>query len=416
LSRLLMLGLAMAILWTFPAPAAAEDSLLTFREALSRALASSPDVHAARLRLEGARAWAKGAGALPNPELRLSGTSGEAGEDSNALSQRLEIAGQPGLRSRQARAEAEAREHGLEQVCREVARETGAAYYGSWEATRRREVAEEKLRLAEELGKSSLRRLELGDISRNEHLRVELETARAQAELAEARGEEGATRVRLNLLMGREAGAALRLPEAPGTPVLEEDSAPGPGTGILEERLLRRPDLEALRAGARAAGLEAELAGRAGAPDLEFSAYRSRLFSRGAEQGVQLSLVVPLWDWGGAGAAKSRLRREAEASQQDLEAGVLRARSQFEADRQVLQAAQARLEVLAGQLERFQKLSDMAHRGYEAGLLSFVEVLDTQQAFRQALLDHHSAQATWHRARLDLHLSSGGGLSAEEIP
>jgi len=414
LSRLLMLGLAMAILWTCPTPAAAEDSVLTLRDALSRALASNPDVHAARLRLEGARAWAEGAGALPNPELRLSGTSGDAGEDSNALIQRLEIAGQPGLRGRQARAEAQARQHELEQVCREVVRRTGAAYYGSWEASRRRDVAEERLRLAEELEKSSLRRLELGDISRNEHLRIELETARAQADLAEAGGEEGAARVRLNLLLGREAGAALTLPEDPGSPT--DGPGPEPGTEILEERLLARPDLEALRARARAASLEAELAGRAGAPDLEFSAYRSRLFSRGTEQGIQLSLVVPLWDWGTLGAAESRLRREAEASRADLEAGVLRARSESESDRQLLLAARARLEVLAGQLERFRKLSEMARRGYEAGLLSFVEVLDTQQAFRQALLDHLSAQATWHLARLDLHLSSGGGLSAEEIP
>lgn len=56
------------------------------------------------------------------------------------------------------------------------------------------------------------------------------------------------------------------------------------------------------------------MAGRAGAPDLQLSLYRSTLGSQNnVEQGGQLAVVVPLFDWGRLGAEHARERKLVEA-------------------------------------------------------------------------------------------------------
>lgn len=403
-----------------PAPPAVAAPVpeLPFREAVRQALSRHPSVAAARSRLEAAEGWARGAGAQPNPEVRLSATAGDPSEEANAVAQRWEIAGQTRLRAEAARAEAEAARHALQAVRRSVARETATAYYGAWEAGSRRDLAAERLELARRLEETSRRRLELGEISQNQHLRTELEVARAEADLAQAEGDASAARARLNLLLGRPPGEPLALPAgAPGA----EPRAPEGGFGELpsieavRQGVQALPELAALRSSARAAGLEADLAGRARSPDLELSGYRSRLFGQDVEQGVQLSVLFPLWDYGRLSAAEARLRGEARAREQDVSARLLALETELVAARETLLGAVARRDQLRGQVERSRRLAEMARIGYEAGLLSLPEVLDAQQAFRLAVLDYVAAEAAVQRAHGELYWSSGGALP-EETP
>lgn len=418
--RILLFAAALAA--ALPISVTAQEAMaapaLTFREAVGLAVSRHPAVAAARSRLQAAEAWSRGAGAQPNPEARLSATAGDPSDDANIVAQRWEIAGQTGLRAEAARAEADAARHALQSVRRSVARETATAYYGFWEAASRRELAAERLELARRLEETSRRRLELGEIAQNAHLRTEVEVARAEADLAQAEGDVAAARSRLNLLLGRAPGEPVLLP-APTEG--EEPRAPDGGFGELPTpEALRQgvkvlPELEALRSSARAAGLEADLAGRARFPDLELSGYRSRLFGRNVEQGVQISVLIPLWDYGRISASEARLRGEAQAREHDVSVRLLMLETELLAARESLLGATARRDLLRGQVERSRRLAEMARIGYEAGLLSLPEVLDAQQAFRLAVLDYVAAEAAVQRAHGDLHWSSGGALP-EETP
>ncbi|MEW6281408.1 MAG: TolC family protein, partial [Candidatus Eremiobacterota bacterium] len=167
-------------------PARASAEAWSLEACLSRVLAEHPELKAARGRVAAARAWADGAGAQPNPELRLAGTVGTPGEDANSLVQRLEIGGQAGLRGDIAELDVHRAELEALALERSLALRTGSAFYDLWEADQRARVAATRLELARELERVSRRRLEVGEISRNQFLRVELETARAEADLAEA--------------------------------------------------------------------------------------------------------------------------------------------------------------------------------------------------------------------------------------
>lgn len=433
--RLMALALAVALLGS--APAAAQDAPpparsspvepaaepgpappLTLEEALRLALERHPATLAARRRLEAAEAWADGAGAQPNPEVRLSATAGDAGEDANVVTQRLEIAGQTGLRAGAARAEAEAARHSLQASRREVARRTASAYYGLWQAEAIRAVGAERLDLARQLERTSLARLEAGEIAENAHLRTQLEVARAEADLAQAEGTAAAERARLNLLLGRLPEEPVVLPAAPDPAEPRAPEVFGP-PGTLEEirtRAQALPELEAMRSSARAARLEADLAGRARAPDLELSAYRSRLSGgSNVEQGLQLSVLFPLFDYGRISANEARLRLEAEARERDVAVRLLEVESELMASAQALRGAQARREILRTQLARARRLAEMARRGYEAGLLTLPEVLDAQSTFRLALQDFVTAEAAVRQSQADLYWLSGGAMP-EALP
>ncbi|MEW6278307.1 MAG: TolC family protein, partial [Candidatus Eremiobacterota bacterium] len=90
--------------------------------------------------LEGARLYAEGAGAPPNPELQVAATLGDPDETANSLVQRFELGGQPALRSDMAVLEVQAARADLSAARRQVALRVGAAYYGLWEARERLRV------------------------------------------------------------------------------------------------------------------------------------------------------------------------------------------------------------------------------------------------------------------------------------
>ncbi|MBI3927011.1 MAG: TolC family protein [Armatimonadetes bacterium] len=397
-------------------PGARADDGLTPLETLKEAIRSSPRVVAAEARLKGLREWSRGVGAQPNPELRLSATSGDAEEQSNSLVQTLEVFGQPGLRRSYGNALAEASHQELLEARLHAAVTAATAYYDLWEAQQEALVMIDRDAIAQRLLEVSARRLELGEISTSQHLRVELEAASARADRTRAEADEFAAEALLRGLLGRHE-------PLPPLPVLEEGRAPDlaltPDSESLDALLLQTeqnlPELVGARHRLDAAWLQTRLAGRENAPNIELSAYRSRLFAREAEQGLQLSLVVPLWDWGQSGAEVARLDGEAAALEHELQALVIETRYRVMQAWYRYQAAVQRRSQLEQQVSAFRRLSEMATRGYDAGLLSLPEVLETQRAFRQGRLEYVAAEAELQRSRIELHAASGDLLAQEEM-
>lgn len=382
-------------------------------DALRRAFAVYPEILALDARLEGARTYARGAGALSNPQLQLAGTVGDADENSNFLRQRVELGGQRGLRSDLAELAVRAAEAELSNARRTIALRAGAAYYGFWQARERLRVGQTRQQLAEHLESIARRRLEAQEIARNEYQLVQLEAARATAQQVDLVADERVARARLNLYLASPDEQILALP-ASVLPVPEAPTyltEPLPDLQTLTARAQSfRSDLERACLEAQEAELEADLVGSEMAPELEFAAYRSRLYGT-AEQGVQLSLLVPLWDWGRVGALEARQRKRAEALTRLVELRRLEIGLEVREAWERFQAARQKREVLKVQAEHAATVAQTSQKAYELGFLSLVQVLQAQNAFTDVLLDWLAAEGNFHQATLELHWISGGNSS-----
>ena len=399
--------LVLLLLWAPPVRA----QPLFPEEAVRQALAADPRLKKAHALTEAAQAYAQGAGALPNPVLQLSAVAGDADEGANSLSQTLEIAGQPRLRRKTAEEAALASAATEEALRREIELETVEAYYGLWERAALDNLARLQLELAQELQGAALKRLQLGEISTSEHFRSQLLTAQAEATQAQTESDLKIAQQTLALLLA--AGAPVVLPLVPGElPVAPAFALPEnfEALAVRQDNALSRPELEAARREANSTEFEAELAARAGAPDLQLSAYRSTL-GHAPEQGVQLSLVIPLFDWGQLGANHARQAKLAEARRYDVEILQRQVQAELGTARAQYEAAFKKRQAMADQAARHLFLSKTARQGYEVGLLSLVEVLDAQTAYRQGLQAYIEAEAEFHRARLRLWWASGQSLS-----
>ena len=394
---------------------AAQQPPLTLQEAVAFGVERHPEVQARRLRVEAARAFAEGTGTQPNPVLTVAGVLGDAQEETNNFTQRLEISGQPRLRSEIARLELERESLGLIALERKLALRVSKAYYDAWAASRRLDVGLTRQQLAERLEFVALRRFQVGEVSRNEYLRAQLEKARADAELAAVQAEQKGSLLQLALLLGRDPSQPIALPVP-----LEAPEAFTSGQALAIEQLLERarsrPEVAAAERNVTLGEKETELAGKAMAPSLEFMAYRSKLFGDNIEEGLMLSLSLPLFDYGEVGAEVAKREGETRARRVDRDSVLL------ELDLEVQEAWQRQLEFegrrnsLRQQTERYRELSELSQRGYDSGVLTLVETLDTQRAYREALLERIRAEAETQVSRMELHLVSGGVYPVEEKP
>lgn len=375
------------------------DQALTLSEALRLCLATHPAVSEARAQVEGLAGYTNSIGSQPNPVLTLSGTAGEPGEDANSVVQSLEISGQPRLRRLASAQELAAAELALEALRRSLALELARAYFTLWEQSQTEQLAATQLELARALVRASQRRLEEGAISRNQHLRSQLAEAAASARLAELKGQVDAASADLNLLLGRSPQQPLQL-ETPGLAPLAA------GLEELDGRLAEQPELAAAHQTLLARQTDLELAQKGNAPRLQLSAYSSRLYGN-STQGAQLSLVIPLWDWGQQEAAERRAAGQAEAQAAQVERVRLELRRRLAQSYALYQSSQARVAALEEQASHYRELSEMAHRGYQAGLLDLVEVLETEKAYRNSAEQTVQARAQAALSGLELRLLSG---------
>lgn len=383
-------------------PARAQSSLSP-ADVMRQAVQVQPAVREARFRWESARGYASGIGAQPNPTLRLTGTVGDPVEEANAVIFPYELGARPRLRGESAHAEAQARLRDLESERRRVALQAGQAYYDLWEAYVVARVAHERVGLAEQMAYSSKRRWEVGEISRNQFLRADLEAARARAEEATARADEAVALTRLNQWLARAPATPVDLP-APGSGLPAAPAGPvagEPPAAALTDQPERLPEIEALKAAQRASELQVQLAERLGSPNLQLQLYRAR-FGPGSEQGIALSISFPLWDWGQNAAEYERRLGLARAAGAAVDNLLLEVRQRAAAALARYRGALARRQILAEQVQRFVVLSEQARRAYDAGLMTLVEVFDTQNSYRLALQSYISAEAEVQRTLLQL--------------
>lgn len=401
--------LALGFLLAAPYPGTAQelpDPTLVIAEVLN----THPAIRRALHGLEAAQATLEGSRAQPNPTLTLAATAGDAGENSNALTQSFEISGQPRLRQEQARARLESAHLLLGQVRRQVAAQVYGAWLDLWEKRHLALMAQMRMDLMKEMVRVTRRRYEVGEIPQNESLRVELAATEAEAALATALAEYSTASRSLRILRQEtDLAEPPTLPAPTNQEILATldgpPLAPANSPWTLEETLTAAEDqleLSALRQEQKALLLTAEIIGKERAPQLGVSLYRSRFFGGSIEQGAQLSISWPIFDWGSIGAQKKAQISQAGAQLAEIEEKALDLRREVAELWNQWRAAQTVRDLLIAQAARYEELARESRIGYDLGLLSLTDVLQTETAFRQAGVELIQAQARIRRLELAL--------------
>ncbi|MFA7483779.1 MAG: TolC family protein [Vulcanimicrobiota bacterium] len=343
-------------------------------------LSRHPAIHKANELVRSAEFGLKASGLQPNPTLTLSVTAGDAGEDSNALTQNLEISGQPSLRHNIAKANLESVLQQRQATRKQVIGLAYRAWLELWRSHRLLELAQLRNLLLEEMSRVAYRRFEVGEIAENEALRVELAAAQAKAALVRAEAALESARLNAALLLGVEADSDFAINPSEPIPLFTDVNLEFVLDSIEDhpEILSRLYQLQALEMGAK-------LIKKERAPVLGLSLYRSSLIrSHAVEQGVQLSASWPIFDWGSIRNRSEQKRAEALAFQAGIDETLLETRRAIAKTWTLLEASRRNLKILAVQAERYEELAREARVAYDVGLWSLTDVLQTEESYRQA--------------------------------
>jgi cobalt-zinc-cadmium efflux system outer membrane protein len=316
--------------------------------------------------------------------------------DFNVL-QRLEIAGQRGLRIELATAQIAQRSADVDMAALTARGATATAFYRAFYAVRSREVATQAEQLANDLGNAAQARFEAGETAVLDVNLARVEQARARRDRLSAQG-----------LVERAYGdlrEILALP--PESPIAVEGDWPGapPSLDVLLLRIVDRPDIRSLTAGVTEADADWRLARTMNRPDL-IAGVGLRREDGEPVAGAHVGFSIPLFQRNvgvrASAAAKIDTARLAlEARRRALETRI---RS---AHRQYMVALDALNALTAGGLPLVEENEQLARESYQAGKLNLVDLLVIRRegfATRREVLD---AQLGVALAATELRLTAG---------
>jgi len=367
---------------------------LRLDEALARAMQGHPELRAASMEREAAQGATRQAGALPNPELSalVEDTRPETRTTTIQLNQPIELGGKRSARvnaaqwaERQADTDFAARQA-------QVKAQVMAAFYGLAVAQERKRLAEELGMLATRAREVAAKRVMAGKVSPVEEIKAKVAEAQARSSAAGAQSEWRSARQQLASAMGDNAvnvdqvDARIEpLPQLPPWTDVQARMADSPALSKAQQEIQRRGALTALE---RARAM----------PDLTVNLGVKSDQQLGRDQPIMgVSLVLPLFDRNQGGlqeASRREDKAQAEwaALQATLSAQVMEA---FEQLSSALAMAQTlRDDVLPGARQAL----DATTKGYEAGKFGFLDVLDAQRTLFEAETQALTATAQAFRA------------------
>lgn len=352
----------------------------------------------------------------PNPTLTLAATAGDAGESSNALNQSFEISGQPHLRWQMADLRLQMARLERDSSRRTIAAQAFRAWLACWRDSSLSELSRLRVRLMEDTLRAANRRYEVGEIAQNEALRVELAAARARASLTEAQADWEASSRELELLLNRQPDRQIQpVAELPPDSLLRDIDYPN-----VMDAVAYHPQLRARRLGQKALELGAQLTGKERAPSLNLSLYRADLFRTGTvEQGAQLSLSWPLFDWGRVENRKQQQEAQARAETAEVDRLLLERRRRVSRLWSQLQAARTNRDLLIVQAARYEELAREGRVAYDLGMVSLTDALQTEASFRAAGVELVEARAQVLELEIQLLELTGlawPGITEEDSP
>lgn len=403
---------------------------LSLREARALALRQSPELVAARMDTAVARGELRQAGLLlrSNPEAEVLGAGAGEGFEVG-VSQELEIFGQQGARRGAARSGLERARSAVRNGGRVTLGELDRAFYRLVAATRRRDLAEDILRLNRRLSDVARRQLQEGEIGRLDFNLASVELGRSQARVLAAGGEVVGASIELGHLVGLSPRTTL-IPVLDSTEVgVSADSGArvalttgvdvGPDRFTLDAdsltalALRARPDLAEREAAALQAAALTSLAGREGLPNLVIrgSSEREGGDARVVRPGV--GITIPFFNRNRGEVAA----RRAAAQQAELERTALTARIGVEvtiavATYEATMREAAVLETTVLQPARQNR--QLVETAYREGKVGIAELLLIRNQAIEAELDYWDAWLGAREALATLAEATGQNLDGPQ--
>lgn len=413
LARGLVPCMSVLSLALLPAPAAAQVAPpLTLERAIDLALQQNPELAAAAKEELAAEAAVRQAGVLPNPELGLSAENlgnkrlRDEGDRTTSLelSQLLELGGKRAARVRQAESarevaawEARARRAGIVSRVKQ-------AFFDLLAWRERLTLADDSLRLADQVSAAVARRVQSGKAAPVEETKAQLARSAAVVEREQARRELAATHARLAALAGTSAG---QLGEAQGD--LERTYAI-PDFDTLAARVRANPELARWTSEIERRRANVDMERARGMPDITLKAgvTRHSVFDDQAYM-LGISIPLPIFDRN-RGATDEALRR-LDQSLDEQRGAQTRLMGELAEAFQRTQALAEEVRVLRDAiLPGARSAFAVATRGYELGRFGILDVLDAQRTLVQARTQYLRALAEYQRGASELERLSGAAL------
>jgi len=408
-----------------PGPSASTAPVrVDYRSALKAAVDASPELEAARARLEGARWSTEQAWTANNPTLGFEAVytrinrevAASMGEQHFVISPQDSYKATLSLRQALATfgrlhysvlagqmAERAAQEEYRQVLADELAA-TADIYLGALLAEEEVLISQQRLTAREAALRDARALFEAGTVARFDVLRVQSEATRARQQLIEARNLQKLAEARLASRMGLPSGTDLAL-----APVRLDQAPPGGMQPALEQALAQRPEVLAVRWGLEAAQARLGLAESLDKPTLALQSQLYTQTSAGMSPGEQwvtgLVLSYPLYDGGASRAQAGQAREALRGLEAGLE-GVRRAvRLDVENSFLNLVSRWERIGQARQGLEEATEAARVAQVRYSAGLSTSTELLDAQtalvqaqQALAVARYGYLGAAVSWNRA------------------
>ncbi len=389
-------------------------SVLTPETAIARALEVAPRTAAAAARLRAAGGAVDQADVMPNPEVSVEfenfkGSGPYRGygnvETTYSLSQTIELGGKRGARVDQARAARSTAGFDLAAAKLDLVRDVRQAFAEAVAADAAVTLAEEQLRLAGEVERSTQARLEAGREAPIQLGRAEIARRQAQLELEQAKRRAGAARQILAGLTGiGQAGVRL------------EDGWFRRLDGTAAETAAESTELLRRQSELRRSRAELDVERSKAIPDVTVSG-GFRRFREGRDNAflVGVSVPIPLFDQNRG--AIERARAQVVAAEADLaaeridqERRVTVARANLDASRDTAATLQEKI------IPTAEQAFAAAQEGYRQGKFSYLEMLEAQRTLfdtRRNLIDTLQG---FHNARAELERLTATAEGGEVTP
>lgn len=398
-------------------PATPELALdpLTIEQAVNEALRENLDLLASRYNVPIADARLVTASLRPNPvfsfegtHLDLLGTGYDAinGAGPAEFSLRTDFVLERGGKRRErvevARAERTVAELELLDAMRQLILDVQGAFVDVLQAKADLAVSKEILATFEEIVRINRSRVRSGDLAAVELVRSEVAQIQFENEVRQAELRLETARMRLGLLLGRRQTD--RRVDAVGE--MRRDSNlnlnPNPRIPSLmrETAFERRPDLRAGRESLIRSRADLRLQVAQGKVDYVVGTeYRRQqgLAGRGNSLGLFFQANIPVFDRNQGEVARAHMEQlQAQARIRAIEARI---ENEVTIAHMQYQNAQAILERIEGTLlKKAQEVRQISEYSYRRGEATFLEFLDAQRAYSEAVLAYNAARAEYARS------------------
>ena len=380
--------------------------------------AASPRIAAAGALARAADARIAPARRPPDPQLQFGlmnrslpglGLADPLGMNQVQLMQMVPFPGKLRMAGQVASARAEAERARSTDVSWDIRARAAMAFYELYQMDRSLLVAQETLRILQDLAATAQTMYGVGEGRQADVLRAQVEIARMSEDITRMRAERVSAAARLNALLALDPSAALGSPILPSFP----EALPALDT-LVAEAERNRPMVQAAEAEVRAAGAGLRLARREIWPDLQVGVqYGQRPMDGGTDRMVSLMLGVnvPIF----AGSRQLAMRREAAAMQQMAAADL----AAMQAD------TRGRVAELYAGAERARRLGELYRRtilpqahttvasalaAYRVGGVDFMTLLDDQMTVNRYRQDLFALEAQRGQALAELEMHLGRPL------